>query len=98
MDIPVEKVEGTLALNLLCLGNDRGLSFKTNPYVNEVIKSLRLKVYGPDLTEFVDCGGGSHCPTFELAGARQGLDDWEEEIPVKCIPGLSEKAPRRRRW
>lgn len=66
VDIPVDKVEGTLALNLLCLGNDRVLSFKTNTYVNEVMRSLGLRVYDPDLTEFVDRGGGPHCLTFEL--------------------------------
>lgn len=66
IDIPAEKVEGTLALNLLCLGNDRVISFKSNPVVNEVLKAEGLKVYTPDLTEFVDRGGGPHCLTFEL--------------------------------
>jgi len=70
VNIPVEKVEGTLALNLLCLGNDRVLSFKTNTYVNPVMKALGLKVYDPDLTEFVDRGGGPHCLTFELERDR----------------------------
>jgi N-dimethylarginine dimethylaminohydrolase len=70
VDIPVEKVEGTLALNLLCLGNDRVLSFKTNPYVNDVMRAMGLKVYDPDLTEFVDRGGGPHCLTFELERDR----------------------------
>jgi N-dimethylarginine dimethylaminohydrolase len=68
--IPEEKVEGTLALNLLCLGNDRVISFKTNPYVNEVMKAEGLTVYTPDLTEFVDRGGGPHCLTFELERER----------------------------
>lgn len=66
IDIPADKIEGTLALNLLCLGNDRVLSFKTNPIVNEVMKAEGFKVYEPDLTEFVDRGGGPHCLTFEL--------------------------------
>lgn len=66
VDIPVDKVAGTLALNLLCLGNNRVLSFKTNIYVNPILKSLGLTVYEPDLTEFVDRGGGPHCLTFEL--------------------------------
>lgn len=66
IDIPAEKVEGTLALNLLCLGNDRVVSFKSNPVVNEALKAHGLKVYKPDLTEFVDRGGGPHCLTFEL--------------------------------
>lgn len=68
--IPAEKVEGTLALNLLCLGNDRVLSFKTNPIVNEVMRAEGLTVYTPDLTEFVDRGGGPHCLTFELERDR----------------------------
>ncbi|MDR3576138.1 MAG: arginine deiminase family protein [Anaerolineaceae bacterium] len=66
IDIPAEKVEGTLALNLLCLGNDRVISFKTNPYVNEIMRAEGIHVYTPDLTEFVDRGGGPHCLTFEL--------------------------------
>jgi N-dimethylarginine dimethylaminohydrolase len=68
--IPAEKVEGTLALNLLCLGNDRVISFKTNPIVNEVMRAEGLTVYTPDLTEFVDRGGGPHCLTFELERDR----------------------------
>jgi N-dimethylarginine dimethylaminohydrolase len=66
INIPAEKVEGTLALNLLCLGNDRVLSFKTNPVVNAIMRAEGLKVYEPDLTEFVDRGGGPHCLTYEL--------------------------------
>ena len=66
VDIPAKEVDGTLGLNLLCLGNDRVLSFKTNTYVNGVLRGLGLKVYDPDLTEFVDRGGGPHCLTFEL--------------------------------
>ena len=53
-------------LNLLCLGNARMLSFKTNTYVNQILKSLGLTVHDPDLTEFVDYGQGPHCLTFEL--------------------------------
>jgi N-dimethylarginine dimethylaminohydrolase len=68
--IPAEKVEGTLALNLLCLGNDRVISFKTNPFVNEIMRAEGLTVYTPDLTEFVDRGGGPHCLTFELERDR----------------------------
>lgn len=71
VDIPEEKVDGTLALNLLCLGNDRVLSFKTNTYVNPVMRSLGLTVYDPDLTEFVERGGGPHCLTFELERDRK---------------------------
>jgi N-dimethylarginine dimethylaminohydrolase len=70
IDVPADKVEGTLALNLLCLGHDRVLSFKTNHYVNEIMRSLGLNVYTPDLTEFVDRGGGPHCLTFELERDR----------------------------
>ncbi|MFQ6100264.1 MAG: dimethylarginine dimethylaminohydrolase family protein [Anaerolineae bacterium] len=66
VDIPAEKSEGEVALNVLCLGNDRVISFKTNTYVNQVLKSLGLTVYDPDLTEFVDYGQGPHCLTFEL--------------------------------
>jgi len=66
INIPSEKIEGTLALNLLCLGNNRVLSFKTNPYVNSIMRAEGFKVYEPDLTEFVDRGGGPHCLTFEL--------------------------------
>lgn len=66
VDIPADKVEGEVALNVLCLGNDRVISFKTNTYVNQILKSLGLKVYDPDLTEFVDYGQGPHCLTFEL--------------------------------
>jgi N-dimethylarginine dimethylaminohydrolase len=68
--IPEEKVEGTLALNLLCLGKDRVISFKTNPYVNEIMRAEGLTVYTPDLTEFVDRGGGPHCLSFELERER----------------------------
>jgi N-dimethylarginine dimethylaminohydrolase len=68
--IPEEKVEGTLALNLLCLGQDRVISFKTNPFVNDVMRAEGLMVYTPDLTEFVDRGGGPHCLTFELERER----------------------------
>lgn len=66
VDIPSEKVDGTLALNLLCLGNERVLSFKTNTYVNPIMRALGIQVYDPDPTEFVDRGGGPHCLTFEL--------------------------------
>ncbi len=70
IDVPADKIEGTLALNLLCLGNDRVLSFKTNPVVNAIMKAEGFKVYEPDLTEFVDRGGGPHCLTFELERDR----------------------------
>lgn len=66
INIPAEKVEGTLALNLVALGKDRVLSFKTNTYVNEVMRAEGFTVYTPDLTEFVDRGGGPHCLTFEI--------------------------------
>ncbi len=46
-------------------GDDRVLSFKTTSYVNEVMRSLELNVYDPDLTEFVD-HGRPHCLIFEL--------------------------------
>lgn len=71
INIPAEKVEGTLALNLLALGDDRVLSFKTNPVVNEVLEAEGFKVYKPNLTEFVDRGGGPHCLTFELERDRK---------------------------
>jgi N-dimethylarginine dimethylaminohydrolase len=60
------KVKGTLALNVWCPGNDRVFSFKTNSLCHTVMRSPGIKVYDPDLTEFVDCGGGPHCMTFEL--------------------------------
>ncbi|OGO39274.1 MAG: hypothetical protein A2W35_08810 [Chloroflexi bacterium RBG_16_57_11] len=66
INIPADKIEGTLALNLLCLGNERVLSFKTNPIANAIMRAEGFKVYEPDLTEFVDRGGGPHCLTFEL--------------------------------
>ena len=66
VDIPVDKVEGTHALNLLCHGKERMVSFKTNPYVNEVVRSLGLRVYNPDLAELGDRGAGPHCLTLEL--------------------------------
>ncbi len=66
VDIPADKVEGEVALKILCLGNDRVILFKTNTYVNQILKSLGLTVYDPDLTEFVDYGKGPHCLTFEL--------------------------------
>jgi len=53
-------------LTYCALGNDRVTSFKTNTYVNQILRSLGLKVYDPDLTEFVDYGQGSHCLTFEI--------------------------------
>ncbi len=56
--------------------DDRGLSFKTVPYVNEV-KSLEFKVYDPDLAESVDCAGSPHCLIFELA-----RDKWQFGEPL----------------
>ena len=41
------------------------LLFKTTSCVNQVMRSLELKVYDPDLTEFVD-QASPHCLTFEL--------------------------------
>jgi hypothetical protein len=38
---------------------------RPTPTINEVMRPLELKVYGPDLTEFVD-HGSPHCLTFEL--------------------------------
>jgi N-dimethylarginine dimethylaminohydrolase len=66
VDIPADKSEGEVALNVLCLGNDRVVSFKTNRYINDILRSLGLEVYDPDLAEFVDYGQGPHCLTFEL--------------------------------
>jgi N-dimethylarginine dimethylaminohydrolase len=66
IDIPADKIDGTLAINLLALGNDRIVSFKTNTYVNPIMRAEGFEVYEPDLTEFVDRGGGPHCLTFEL--------------------------------
>ena len=66
VDIPADKSEGEVALNVLCLGNDRVVSFKTNRYINDILRSLGLEVYDRDLTEFVDYGQGPHCLTFEL--------------------------------
>jgi len=66
IDVPGDSIDGTLALNLLCLGNERVLSFKTNPVVNAIMRAEGFKVYDPDLTEFVDRGGGPHCLTCEL--------------------------------
>ncbi|MFQ5791510.1 MAG: dimethylarginine dimethylaminohydrolase family protein [Acidobacteriota bacterium] len=66
VDVPVEKAQGQVALNVLCLGNDRVLSFKDNAYVNEILKSLGLTICEPVLTEFTERGQGPHCLTFEL--------------------------------
>jgi len=46
------------------------LLFKTTSCVNEVMRSLELKVYDPDLTELVD-HGSPHCLTFELEGDKE---------------------------
>ena len=66
VDVPVEKAEGEVALNVLCLGNSRVVSFKDNTYINDVLKSLGLTVYAPDLTEYTERGQGPHCLSFEL--------------------------------
>jgi len=52
-------------LNLLCLGMIGGFRSRPTP-TSMRWWDLRLKVYDPDLTEFVDRGGGPHCLTFEL--------------------------------
>jgi N-dimethylarginine dimethylaminohydrolase len=66
IDIPVEKAEGEVALNVLCLGEDRVISFKDNTYVNDILKSHGLTVYTPDLSEYTERGQGPHCLTCEL--------------------------------
>ncbi len=66
VDLPAEKAEGEVALNVLCLGNERVISFKDNAYVNDVLKGLGLTVYTPDLTEYTERGQGPHCLSFEL--------------------------------
>ena len=66
VDVPVEKAEGEVALNVLSLGDDRVISFKGNTYINDVLKSLGLTVYEPELTEFTERGQGPHCLTCEL--------------------------------
>jgi len=66
-----EKIEGMLALNLLCLGNDRVLSLVTNPYVNSIMRAEGVRVYELDLTEFVDRGGSPQCLTFGLGRDRE---------------------------
>jgi N-dimethylarginine dimethylaminohydrolase len=35
------------------------------------MRSPGIKVYDPDLTKFVDRGGGPHCLTFELERGKE---------------------------
>ncbi len=71
IDLPVDKVEGEVALNVLCLGKDRVVSFKGNTLVNDILKSHGLTVYTPDLSEYTERGQGPHCLTCELDRDRE---------------------------
>ena len=71
IDIPVDKAEGEVALNVLCLGKDRVISYKDNSYINDILKSHGLTVYAPDLSEYTERGQGPHCLTCELDRDRE---------------------------
>ncbi len=71
IDIPVDKAEGEVALNVLCLGKDRVISYKDNSYINDILKSHGLTVYAPDLSEYTERGQRPHCLTCELDRDRE---------------------------
>jgi hypothetical protein len=52
----MDKVDGTLPMNPMCLGNARRLSFKTNPPIDEALRSLGFKDFNLDITELIDRG------------------------------------------
>src|SRR5262245_59065862 len=63
IDLPVDKVEGEMALNVLCLRRDRVVSFNENTLMNDILKSHGLTVYTPNISEYTERGQGSHCLT-----------------------------------
>ncbi len=50
-----------LGVNLVALGNQRVLSMKGSPGLNERMRALGFEVYDPDMSMFTLGGGGVHC-------------------------------------
>lgn len=69
VEVPLEDTLKT-GCNVLCLGNDRILSFEENENVNQRLRALGFEVLNPPLREFTKMGGGPHCLTFELERDR----------------------------
>jgi len=65
VDFSGDKVKGTCYLNLMPLGNDKIMSFKSNK-INDKLKSLGLEVIDPVLNQFTRTGAGPHCMSHEL--------------------------------
>ena len=74
------KIEDTLGLTPRCLGMIGCFRSRPTPYINEVMRSLELKVYGPDLTEFVAHGESPHCLTFELERDKEQFGELLLEV------------------
>ena len=50
-----------LGVNLVALGNDRVLSMKGSPTLNNKMRALGFEVFDPDMSMFTLGGGGVHC-------------------------------------
>ncbi len=50
-----------LGVNLVALGDDRVLSMKSSPDLNERMRALGFEVHDPDMSMFTLGGGGVHC-------------------------------------
>jgi N-dimethylarginine dimethylaminohydrolase len=50
-----------LGCNVMALGNDRVLLPESSGVLKEKCKALGLRVYDPDISSFLMCGGGIHC-------------------------------------
>lgn len=60
--IPVS-FRDTIALgcNVMALGNDRVLSCESSKDLNQRLRALGFEVYDPDMSMFLQAGGGIHC-------------------------------------
>ena len=50
-----------LGVNLVALGNDRVLSMRQSPGLNERLRAMGFEVFDPDMSMFTLGGGGVHC-------------------------------------
>lgn len=50
-----------LGCNVVALGNDRVLSVAQSEDLNARLRALGFTVYGPDMSMFLQAGGGVHC-------------------------------------
>lgn len=55
-----------MGCNVTALGDNRVLSARQHPKLNAKMRAFGLKVYDPDLEQFVLEGGSSHCLTMPL--------------------------------